>query len=1150
MQNPNTLAQAHLRHTTHGPADLAQRIQALDVTQSFIVQAPAGSGKTELLAQRYLALLAIANEPEEIRAITFTNKAAYEMRARIIHALHRADTEPEPQAPHERFTWQLAQNALARSRAQTWDLLNNPNRLKITTIDAFYGALARRAPLASLVGGGMQIADNYQHCYTLAVRELLGSLEQNADWTPALEAVLTHVDNRFDRAEALLTSLLEKREHWLPLVLAARNTNDLRTTLEATLALIADDEVAHARAALDPYADELVAVAAIAARHLDPAKAGALMALQHIAQSNHLPAADQPQAWAALSQLLLTDKGAPRKAVTAAQGFPAPSSTRDKVLKAEYADNKAAFAALATTLADNPAAGEALQQLRTLPPRTYRDGEWAVLQHLLTLLPILAAKLLLVFQRQGELDHTEVAAAGLRVLGDGDSPTDLAQVLDAQLHHILIDEFQDTNHLQLQGLELITAGWELGDGRTLFVVGDPMQSIYGFRGSNVGLFINVARRGVGDIAVTPVQLSVNFRSQQGLVEWVNQTFAQVFPPVDNTNLGAISYSPSIPHLPGRDGDAVTLTAFAGDPAAARQAEARWLADQMTQLRAVEPGSSIAILVRNRSHLQEVVVALREKQVDFQAIDIDPLKDHPSIRDLTALTRALCHLGDRTAWLALLRSPLCGLDLAQLEHIAQGGPNTLIWDNLKKAGLLNGLADEAQQRVYGLVSVMRDSLRWREKKTLATLVEGAWVALHGPCCLQHEVDVTNVRVFFDTLKSFSYSTFELAAFAAALERLYAKADVQGGAQLMTLHKSKGLEFDHVFIPGCGRLPRAGDSRLLAWDRYTTREGRELPLLSPSPEIGGDANALYAFITKQERTRTQLERDRILYVGCTRAINRLYLTGCVGLDDNGDVAKPTANSFLGTLWPAIAGQVDIKTVAPPLDTVHEGDRPRGPVSRRFSPTAPKPDLPACDLLAAYRGRMASDNSELPDLAWTVDYSRQLGELFHRILRRVCLDGVEQWPRSVIDARKSTWRNQLLELGVPTYLAPSFTNRLAEWLVVTLNNRRACWMLDHNHAGSACELSVSTWQTGKLARHTIDRTFIDAGVRWVIDYKTCLPGNGETVEDFVARMIEEHRPQVQRYVTLMADLGDEPVQGCLYLVSIRRFVQIRPQPTEIAA
>jgi ATP-dependent helicase/nuclease subunit A len=1145
MIKANDISNKYLASTTNGPADLVERIQSLDVTQSFLVKAPAGSGKTELLSQRYLALLSVVNEPEEILAITFTNKSGNEMRARIINALLKADTQPEPSASHERLTWQLAKNALEQSHDKGWDVLKNPNRLRIKTIDAFYGSLARRAPMVGLIGGGMQITDDYQSCYLKAARDLLGELEQDNQWTNSLEVILNHVDNRFDRAEELLVSLLEKREHWLPIVLSARNTDDLRIKLEDTLKLVALDLISSIKKDFYSFERDMVDVASFAASNLDPEKSNDILALRLIADNGALPGCDcdDIQAWTALSHLFLTKEGSLRKSPTAVIGFPAPSSTNDKSIKALLTDKKAAFKLLIEELADNDSALQSLQKLRALPPVVYQDGEWEVLQHLLMLLPILAAKLLMVFQREGAVDHSEIASSALRVLGGSEEPTDLALILDSQLKHILIDEFQDTNNLQMNGLSLITSGWEPGDGRSLFLVGDPMQSIYSFRGSNVGLFLDVAANDVGSLDIIPVELSVNFRSQQHIVDWVNSTFTEVFPSDQNSNLGAIPYSKSIPHLPAiTDKQAISLVGFTGETSIARAAEGKWLAEQIAEIRKNDDSQTVAVLVRNRSHLQSTVTSLQSLGIPYQAIEIDPLKDRHVIMDLSSLTRSLCHLGDRTAWLALLRSPMCGLELVDLEIVANPNSRSLIWENINDTKIVCSLPEDSQERVNRLVSVLRDSMRWRERKSLSTIVEGAWLALFGPSCIEQEIDLENVKAFFKVLGRFTYTTFDTEFFESTLKSLYAKPDVRASnpVQVMTLHKSKGLQFDHVFIPGCERQGRGDNTRLLAWDRFTTSEGAEHPLLSPSPEIGGGANALYQFINKQSTYRADLERDRILYVGCTRAEKHLYLTCSLTASESGEISAPVKRSFMGALWPVIKDQI-VCIAVNNEESASTSSHVSTDMPMRLSTINKHPSLPSCDLLAKYRGRMATNNNSLPDLAWKVDYSAQVGQLFHRILRRVCFDGAAYWGSETINARKESWRHQLLQLGVPGFLTPSCINRIIEWLSAVLTDTKGLWLLNNSHESSECELPVSTMLEGELQQCIIDRTFIEDGYRWIVDYKTAAPSSGEAHSLFEARMIEEHSSQLEKYKTIMMGMGQEPVKCAIYLIATQSFVEL---------
>src|SRR5439155_904003 len=144
--------------------DLARQT-ALDIARSFIVQAPAGSGKTELLIQRFLALLGRVQRPEAIVAMTFTRKAAGEMLERIVAALRTAETGPAPLASHHARTWKLARAALARDAALGWNLTAHPARLQVHTIDALCANLMRQAPLAAKVGAQPQFVENARSMY-------------------------------------------------------------------------------------------------------------------------------------------------------------------------------------------------------------------------------------------------------------------------------------------------------------------------------------------------------------------------------------------------------------------------------------------------------------------------------------------------------------------------------------------------------------------------------------------------------------------------------------------------------------------------------------------------------------------------------------------------------------------------------------------------------------------------------------------------------------------------------------------------------------------------------------------------------------------------------------------------------------------------
>src|ERR1043166_4347496 len=180
-----------------GPAvaDAAVRARALDPATSFIVQAPAGSGKTELLTRRVLRLLAISDEPEEIVAITFTKKAAAEMRARVHDAIRDEARGLPPRDEHVAETRHLAKAALARSRERGWALESSPQRLRVMTIDALCAAIVQQSPLLSGAGGAASVVEDASALYREAARATLALIEDERLAVP-VRATLLHYDNQ------------------------------------------------------------------------------------------------------------------------------------------------------------------------------------------------------------------------------------------------------------------------------------------------------------------------------------------------------------------------------------------------------------------------------------------------------------------------------------------------------------------------------------------------------------------------------------------------------------------------------------------------------------------------------------------------------------------------------------------------------------------------------------------------------------------------------------------------------------------------------------------------------------------------------------------------------------------------------------------
>ncbi len=1134
------------------PVDFRQRQRCLQPEHSFSVRAPAGSGKTELLTQRVLVLLARVQKPEEILCITFTRKAAAEMLDRILKALRRAAETEQPAAGYEQQAWQLARQALSRDRQQGWQLLDNPSRLRIITIDGLCARLTKSLPAQSQFGAQPETLQDPYPLYQLAVQRLLQQLESDGAVAAALEQLLAHLDNRLEVVERLLIAMLSKREQWLALIGAGGSIGDARDWLEQALQRLLHEELGELLEQLQPCASTIAELADYAADNLsnDRSDKASSPSLLHCHGLLELPPASPsglPQ-WRGISELMLTEKGEWRRSIDKRHGFPAGSN---KAEKEHCKARKTALLELIALLTEQPGLLDRLARVRSLPPDSYSNGQWALLEALTLLLPNLVAQLLVCFTEQGAVDYPQITQAALTALGDEECPTDLSLILDYQIRHVLVDEFQDTSTPQISLLKKLTRGWQADDGRTLFIVGDGMQSCYGFRDANVGLFLDSRKHGIGDIMLEAADLCVNFRSQQGIVDWVNRVFAGAFPAKDDISRGAVSYEPSQAFNGGLAGQAVTTDIFAGF--ADRQAEAQRVVTLVQQARAAAPDDSVAILVRNRSHLRQILPALRDAGLRWQATDLDTLASRMWVVDLVSLLRALLNPADRIAWLAILRAPWCGLSNADLLAVAGlEGKDCCLWNRLQNAPGL-ALSADGRARVERLLQVLTPSWRQRQRKPLRTELEGAWLALGGAASLQSESQLQDVQRVFELLdghdRGGQLQDFEL--FQRDLERLYAApdSDADPRLQVMTIHKSKGLEFDTVILAGLDRGPRTEDKELLLWQQRLTADGQQDLLLGPLAATGDDDDPLYQYLRQEQALKNRMEGTRLLYVGATRAVNRLYLLAHLKLDSRtGNPKAPASRSLLASIWPFIAEEASVTLAdtdddaAQQLRTLGRLQRlaadfllpeldPEQPLAGQFftppSATERTSATPAHEDAALQPA--TADNLPVPNWQET---RRHIGTLTHRILRQLVINQQLYLDCDNFSGFHAGWARQLLQLGVPLADCDEAVAQIDQLLGNILSDPTGRWIIDPGHRHSACELALSYCNGFQTLQLEIDRTFVDASnTRWIIDYKTAALAPGQSVETFLAEEETRYHSQLLGYARAFRALEPNPIRTALY-------------------
>ncbi len=1126
-----------------GISDSAQRQRALDPANSFIVQAPAGSGKTELLIQRYLTLLALVDKPEEIIAITFTRKAAGEMRDRILTALEHARSAPCPDIPHERLTWELASKVLARDSEMGWALEMNPRRLRIQTIDALSSALTRQMPVLSRFGAPPGITEDAVELYREAARRTITEVETGEEWSPSIEYLLRHLDNNLAVVEALIMRMLARRDQWLRHIADPEHERIERSELETALAsLITDELTALQRHTPDDFIGQCLPMVRFAASNLE--QSGRDTAIRIWLETDQLPDCGPGQLdyWLGIAQLLLTNEGKWRKAVNTTIGFPPASKDKTEGDKILFGEMKQHLLQLIDSLLDQDELRRRLHRLRELPPVNFDDNQWQTLEALFSLLRLAVAQLELVFREQGQVDYTAMAQGALQALGEPDNPNDLALSLDYRLRHVLVDEFQDTSFSQYQLIERLTAGWQLDDGRSLFVVGDPMQSIYRFREAEVGLYLQARKHGIRQVALEPLTLAVNFRSNQGIVDWINNSFPSILPVVEDIANGGVTFTPSTAYHDHGNGPAVTLHPYVGRAGD----EAEQVVALVQEIGVAHPGETTAILVRSRSHLLEIIPRLRNRGLKYQAIEIEHLGHRPVAQDLFTLTCALTHLGDRIAWLALLRAPWCGLTLVDLERLAGRDQEATIWSLMLNETQIKLLSPDGKKRLLRVQAILKNSLDQRQRLPLRRWVEGPWLALGGPACLSNEVDLEDANAFLELLEHLDQGggLRDRDLLLDELGALFAKVDVHSGhaLQIMTIHKAKGLEFDTVIIPGLEREPGRQGKHLLMWlERPRTGDhGSSDLLLAPIKESGAGDDLIYKYLCHLDRQRGYHENGRLLYVAATRARSRLHLLGRCQVREQADgleIKQPPKISLLHQLWPVVAADFDRKLIKDEVvqqrpqetesATVQAGGFQR--LTAGWALPAPPASvcLPADRLLELEPAPAAGAVEYL----WAGETAKHIGIVVHRLLQQLASDDIDTDTYSRVKPLYPAIRSALFASGVGQTALDEGGKRVLTAIQQTLSDQRGLWILDNRHRDARSEYALSGIHQGRVINIVIDRTFIDEdGTRWIIDYKTGVHTGGE-LDEFLDREQERYQDQLARYAAFMRRHEDRPIKLGLY-------------------
>jgi len=666
------------------------------------------------------------------------------------------------------------------------------------------------------------------------------------------------------------------------------------------------------------------------------------------------------------------------------------------------------------------------------------------------------------------------------------------------------------------------------------------------------------------------------------VDWINAHFPSVFPAADEPLRGEIAYRPFVATRETLPQAGVSVHLVAVDQSADGQTAARREAQKMIAIIHEEwrqdPQRQIAVLVRARDHLTALVIVLRQ-QTDwhFSAVDIEPLVGRQIVQDLIALTRALHHRGDRLNWLAILRAPWCGLTLADLFALAGDDHAATIWSLMTDARRVARLSADGQLRVQFMQSVLGEALGGQARQRRRVWVENVWQQLGGPQCLVHENSPTGMQqdahAFFNRLDALDVAgRFAVDSLEDDMAALFAAVDAaaDGRLQLMTIHKSKGLEFDTVILPGLHKKSSGRDVPLLAWDTFALASGERLVAAPVNARRANKAEpTVYDFLQKLEQERKSNEEARVMYVAATRAVRRLHLVAGVregkegAPEDGTEFAPPLAGTPLARLWPTLMAARLPSREEKPSVVVQDALANAPDLATDLATFVPQlvrqKNLPVRTLKADSSALPAWLTSSLTSSNIADAFAREtttdalaaaLGTLTHACLEQMA-DDVDAWDEIRLTGLQPAAESWLASRGWASADASRGATRVVTMLRTTVASEAGHWLLAaHENAGAEVALSkvgtgdtlqgTSHWGTANaMETRVIDRTFIDNGVRWIIDYKTADLGPQPSEAQFVAHA-ERFRAQMERYSALLN--GENlPQQLAVFYVAHGRLVRL---------
>ena len=950
------------------------------------------------------------------------------------------------------------------------------------TIDALCQMLNRSIPLLNKALPFAMLTESPNIYYQQAARACLHDAVQETSTRQCIFTLLDHLDNRQDLLIQLFSTLLSYRDQWLEIIFTAKSLT--KDQIEMTLKHIEQRTIERFIAEIPKHLLEEL--------H-DLSKRMAIVR-NDLFYWDDIHTINRDIA-SNLAALWLNQNNTMRSSFDHHIGL-----RKGRIANTIYYDLKKRSQELSQDLQNIPGFVPNLIAIKQLPLTKYSSEQWCTLQSLLTLLPMLAAELHIIFQQNNCIDFTAVTQQALQGLGDNENPTDLTLYLDATIQHLLIDEFQDTSIPQMRLLEKLVQGWDPYTAKTLFLVGDPMQSIYRFRQAEVSLFLQVKQQGLGPVKLTPLNLSSNFRADPSLVTWANAHFKYIFPNQDIMEYGAVSFNQS--HA--------TLSADVASSVHAQQFDNHLIqADHIIALIKHElssnPQNTIAILVRSRRQLTDIVRKLREHAIVFQGVEIEKLFTLRHIKDIWSLTNAILQPTNRLAWLAFLRSPWCGLHLDDLYILSNFDKNKSIYHALNylqqhaELPTKNQLSSSGKQRALFVFNIIKQSIATRNQQSLVDLIMRTTEQLHIKAILEPQ-QMIDLESFWKLLeKHATFDQLNYTTFQEEFTQLYSQQTTTSQLQIMTIHKAKGLEFDTVIIPTLSSQSKNHEKPLIRWLQIQAADKEHL-LISPIQAKYAKESILYKYLENIEQEKAHYELQRLFYVATTRAKKKLYLFDIQNQATTGSFRSLLKHQDFVNMQSEITSEPEFNFNPPQL--YH---------------------LPL-DYYTKACGISEPGNSFSATLQLQSHAAKQFGIIAHECLQWICT----YHPHDLSSFHWELIKQRFQSISYPESKINTAILSLQQQLNDLLLNPIGKWICkQHQEEQNEYELLIMI--NGQTHTRIIDRTFVENNQRWIIDFKT---GENSSKQQL------QHELQVNEYANYMNSIQQCTINCGLYYLNSQQW------------